>query len=105
MFGPVLVVKTFSTEEQVLVFSCPFFYFFIKIKNNLHRRAGFIFGPLYGVFPLPPRFISSSFFPFFKALALANDSSFGLAAAVLSKDEVRAMRMVRGNFFSKVLVQ
>eukprot|EP00277_Geminigera_cryophila_P042517 CAMPEP_0173079002 /NCGR_PEP_ID=MMETSP1102-20130122/14716_1 /TAXON_ID=49646 /ORGANISM="Geminigera sp., Strain Caron Lab Isolate" /LENGTH=511 /DNA_ID=CAMNT_0013950905 /DNA_START=8 /DNA_END=1543 /DNA_ORIENTATION=+ len=46
VFGPVLVVKTFSTEEQ--------------------------------------------------ALALANDSCFGLAASVLSKDEVRAQRMVRG---------
>ena len=45
VFGPVLVVKTFSTEDE--------------------------------------------------ALALANDSSFGLAAAVLSKDEERAQRMVR----------
>jgi len=46
VFGPVLVVKTFATEDQ--------------------------------------------------ALALANDSCFGLAASVLSKDEVRAQRMVRG---------
>ena len=31
-----------------------------------------------------------------QALELANDSSFGLAAAVLSKDEVRAQRVIRG---------
>ena len=40
---------------------------------------------------LPPTFETEA-----QVLELANDSSFGLAAAVLSKDEVRAQRVIRG---------